>query len=60
MIHSSKLLMVNKKVVSSFFKSLPVTSIKFVKSQKQRGVKDCDLFTVAFATALAHGQNASK
>ena len=46
-----------KKVVCSLFKSLPVANIKVVKSQKQRGVKDCGLFAVAFATAaLAHGQ----
>ena len=49
-----------KKVVHSLFKSLPVTNIKVVKSQKQRGVKDCSLFGIAFATALAHGQNVSK
>lgn len=49
-----------KKVVCSLFKSLPVGNVKVVKSQKQRGAKDCGLFAVAFATALAHGQNPSK
>ena len=60
MIHSSKPLIGTQKVVSGLFKSLPVTNIKVVKSQKQRGVKDCGLLSVAFATALAHGQNVSK
>jgi len=49
-----------KRVVYGLFKSLPVTNVKVVKSQKQREVKDCGLFVIAFATALAHGQNLSK
>ena len=49
-----------KKVVYGLFKSLSVANVKVVKSQKQRGVKDCGLFAVAFATALAYGQNPSK
>ena len=53
-----------KSVIYGIFKSLSVNKVKLVKSQKQKGVKDCGLFAIAFATAfataLAHGQNLSK
>ena len=44
----------------SLFKSLPFSNVKVLKSQKQKGVKHCSLSTIAFPTALAHGQNFSK
>ena len=34
--------------------------IKVMNSQKQMGVKDCGLFSIAFATAIAFGQNPTK
>ena len=36
------------------------TTIKVINSQKQAGVKDCGLFSIAFATAIAFGQNPAK
>lgn len=35
-------------------------TIKVINSQKQTGVKDCGLFSIAFATAIAFGQNPTK
>ena len=49
-----------RKSVNKLFESISVKSIKIPKVQKQKGNKDCGLFAVAFATALAHGQNPSK
>lgn len=49
-----------KKVLSNLFGCLSTLTIKVVNSQKQNGVKDCGLFAIAFATALAFGENPSE
>ena len=49
-----------KKLISDHFPSVPVSKIRVVKSQKQQGIKDCGLFAIGYATALAHGQNMAK
>lgn len=35
-------------------------TIKLIKPQKQKGVKDCGLFAIAIATTIAFGDNPSK
>ena len=49
-----------RKIIYSIFQLLPVSNVKVVKAQKQMGTKDCGLFAIAYATALAFGQNPSK
>ena len=49
-----------RKIICNIFQVLPVSNIKVVKAQKQMGTKDCGLFAIAYATALALGQNPSK
>ena len=34
--------------------------IKMIQCRKQKGVKDCGIFAIAFATAIAHGLNPSR
>ena len=48
-----------RKTICNIFQLLPVTNVKVVKAQKQWGTKDCGLFAIANATALACGQNSS-
>jgi len=50
-----------KATVSQLFQqgtSRPV--IKVIRPQKQMGVKDCGLFSIAFATSIAFGHNPAK
>jgi len=49
-----------KKVIFNLFQSSSAKKLRVVNSQKQKGSKDCGLFAIAFATALAYGQNPSK
>ena len=49
-----------KMIICSIFQHLPASNIKVVKSQKKMGSKDCGLFAIANATALALGLNPSK
>ena len=49
-----------RKNICNIFQLLPVTNVKVVKAQMQRGTKDCGLFPIANATALACGQNLPK
>ena len=49
-----------RKTICNIFQLLPVTNVKVVKAQKQRSTKDCGLFAIANAIALACGQNPSK
>ena len=49
-----------REIICNVFRLLPVTNVKVVKAQKQMGTKDCGLFAIAYATALAFGQNPSK
>ena len=49
-----------RKIIYNIFQLLPVSNVKVVKAQKQMGTKDCGLFAIAYATALAFGQNPSK
>ena len=43
-----------------FQRSVNSAIIKVIHSQKQTGVKDCGLSSIAFATAIAFGQNPTK
>ena len=43
-----------------FQRSVNSAIIKVIHSQKQTGVKDCGLFSIAFTTAIAFGQNPTK
>jgi len=51
-----------KGTVSQLFQrdttSPPV--IKVIRPQKQTGVKDCELFSIAYATSIAFGQNPAR
>ena len=49
-----------RKNICNIFQLLPVSNIKVVKTKKQIGTKDCGLFAIAYATALALGQDPSK
>lgn len=49
-----------KKVIFNLFQCSSAEKLRVVNSQKQKGSKDCGLFAIAFATALAYGQNPSK
>ena len=49
-----------KKLIFHLFQYSSTKKIRVIKSQKQKGAKDCGLFAIAFATALAFGQNPSK
>ena len=49
-----------RKIICNIFQVLPVSNIKVVKAQKQMDTKDCGLFAIAYATALALGQNPSE
>ena len=49
-----------KKLICHLFQYPSTKKIRVIKSQKQKGAKDCGLFAIAFATALAFGQNPSK
>ena len=47
-----------KATISQLFqKDINSVVIRVINSQKQIGVKDCGLFSIAFATAIAFGQN---
>ena len=47
------------QVLGNLFGCLPTPTFGVMNSQKQKGVKDCGLFAIAFATALAFGENPS-
>ena len=50
-----------KATISRLFqRDINSVIIKVINSQKQAGVKDCGLFSIAFATAIAFGQNPTK
>ena len=49
-----------RKIICTIFQQLPVSNVKVMKAQKQMGTKDCGLFAIANAVALALGQNLSK
>ena len=49
-----------RKTICNIFQLLPVSNVKIAKAHKQIGTKDCGLFAIAYATALAFGQNLSK
>jgi len=49
-----------RDVIDGMFQQLPIAKVKVAKSQKQKGKKDCGLFAIAYATALAYGCNLSK
>ena len=49
-----------REVIDGMFSQLLVAKVKVAKSQKQKGKKDCGLFAIAYATALAYGHNLSK
>ena len=49
-----------RDVIDGMFWQLPVAKVKVAKSQKQKGTKDCGLFAIVYATALAYGYNLSK
>ena len=50
-----------KATISRLFqRDINSVMIKLINSQKQTGVKDCGLFSIAFATAIAFGQNPIK
>ena len=48
------------KSICDIFQLLPVSNIKVIKTKKEIGTKDCGLFAIAYATALALGQDTSK
>ena len=49
-----------REVIDGMFSQLLVAKVKVAKSQKQKGKKDCGLFAIAYATALAYGHDLSK
>lgn len=49
-----------KKIVQSLFKVKENVTLKFVHCQKQKGSKDCGVFSIAFATAIAFKVNTHK
>ena len=44
-----------RKIICNIFQLLPISNVKIFKAQKQ----DCGLFSLAYATPLAFGQNPS-
>ena len=49
-----------KKIVQSLFKVKENVTLKFVHCQKQKGSKDCGVFSIAFAIAIAFKVNTHK
>ena len=51
-----------KATISQLFQSSTTSSpvMKVIRPQKQMGVKDCGLFSIAFATSIAFGQNPAR
>ena len=49
-----------RKNICNIFQLLPISNVKVVKTLKQIGTKDCGLFAITYATALALGQDPSK
>ena len=48
------------QVLGYLFACLSTSTFTVMNSQKQKGVKYCGLFAIAYATALAFGENPSK
>jgi len=42
-----------KKIILSLFQVKGTVAIKFIRCQQQKGLKDCEAFSMAFSTAIA-------